>query len=755
MKYWLLSLLLAGSVIVRAQMTVHGRVVDQQTGEPLEYAVVTSARGNSTMTDRQGNFRVAVREVTDSLTISYIGYRSCCICAGECCSNPDCCRNGVCTRQQQIALWRQEIDMKAIVIAPAPNAGFHTISQVDLRLRPLSSPQDLMRLVPGLFLGQHQGGGLAEHIFFRGFDADHGTDVNVSVDGMPVNLVSHIHGQGFADLHFLIPELVSRYDYGKGPYYSEYGDFTTAGYVAFRTFDVLDRSEIKVEGGAFNTGRVMAKLNLLGPGALKRGENAWLAGEAAYTDGPFDWAQRMRRLNLYGKYNVDLSARTRLTATLSAFESGWRSSGEIPLRAVQQHLIGRFGYIDSTQGGSTGKTMVQVRLKTDLGRGWSLENSGYYAHYYFTLDYDPTFFAEDSAEGYRLRQQERRDLAGYRGRLSRHFFTADGGDLLSAAGWGAQVDHIGTSMLRHVDAGGQVLDTLQAGVPREYAMSAWIDENYHKDRWLINAGLRLDWMGFRYRDEAGPTMPGRGKIIASPKFNVSYTYSPSLQFYLKTGKGFHSNDARVVVANRGLDVLPAAYGADLGVNWKAGPRLLINAAVWTLFLQQEFVYNADEGTMEPGNRTRRQGIDLSARYQLASWLFANLDVNLCKARALQSPKGQDYLPLAVPFCSTGGFDVKLHNGLSGGISYRYLKDRPANEDNSLVAKGYFVCDLTLNYRRAKWEAGLDVQNLFNTSWRETQFETHSRMRPEPAPVGDISFTPGTPFFAKLKFGVFF
>src|SRR5262249_44615292 len=155
-----------------------------------------------------------------------------------------------------------------------------------------------------------------------------------------------------------------------------------------------------------------------------------------------------------------------------------------------------------------------------------------------------------------------------------------------------------------------------------------------------------------------------------------------------------SNDARVVMANRGLDVLPAAYGADLGVNWKPAPKLIVNAALWTLWLQQEFVYNADEGSMEPGNKTLRQGIDLSLRYQFAPWLFGNLDLNYCHARDRQAAKGANYLPLAVPFCSTGGLDVKFRNGWNGGLSYRYLKDRPANADNSLVAKGYFVTDLT-------------------------------------------------------------
>lgn len=739
-------MLTVGPLLLIAQTTVHGRVVDRETREPLEFAVVRDRAGGSALTDHEGRFRLPVRGRGDSLEVSYVGYAVLCVCAGQCCDDPACCRDGVCGRGMELMLGRRSVDLGAVTIVPSPNASFHTISQADLSLRPVNSAQDLMRLVPGLFLGQHQGGGLAEHIFYRGFDADHGTDVNVSVDGMPVNLVSHIHGQGFADLHFLIPELVSKYDYGKGPYYAGYGDFTTAGYVGFRTFDVLDRSEVKLEGGPFNTGRVLAKI---------KADRGYLAGEAVYSDGPFEWAQHMRRFNLFGKYNFKLSSRTRLTATFSGFESRWRSSGEIPERAVEDGVIGRFGYIDSAQGGNTGRESVILRLRTEMRSGWLLENQAWYAHYYFGLHYDPTFFADDSINGDQLRQRERRDLAGYAGRLTRHDYFSGGGDLLSAVGIGAQGNWLGLSDLSHTVRQDVVLDTLQAGKPREYALNAWADENYHFGRWLVNAGARLDWLHFGYRDIVGSAQPGRAKAIVSPKLNLSYTHSRSLQVYLKMGKGFHSNDARVVVANRGLDVLPAAYGMDLGVNWKPAPRLIVNAVVWTLYLQQEFVYDADEGTMEPGGRTRRQGVDLSARYQLTPWLFANLDINYCRARGLDAVKGQDYLPLAVPLSSTGGLDFRLRNGISGGLSYRYMKDRPANADNSLVAQGYFVTDLTANYIRSKWEVGLEVQNLLDTKWREAQFETTSRMLGERQAVDGISYTPGMPLFGKVKFGVFF
>ena len=316
------------SVCSFSQNRINGKIVDQVTNEPLESVAVTAMKsGRVTTTDEQGNFKIDFTGDSCQVNISMIGYHP---------------RSTWLThRFSDIRLERGPVDLKEIVITPQVNmSSMHNLSAIDLHLRPVNSSQDLMRLVPGLFLGEHHGGGIAEHIFFRGFDADHGTDVNVSVD-MPLNLVSHAHGQGFSDLHFLIPELVTRYEFGKGPYYADHGDFTTAGYVAFHTADVLDKSTVKIEGGQFNTGRILGMFNLLSNKAKQRGESAYLAGEGAYTDGPFDFPQHFSRVNLFGKYNVNLSQKEKLTVTLSSFTSKWRSSVGIPERAVDEGLIGR------------------------------------------------------------------------------------------------------------------------------------------------------------------------------------------------------------------------------------------------------------------------------------------------------------------------------------------------------------------------------------------------------------------------------
>ncbi len=729
-----------------SQTIIKGKIVDQTSQMPVAFATIRSqATNKNTVSDQQGFFRLSVPADTCTLIVSCIGYRTSQVAVPKL------------KTQLIIKLAQGPVDLKEITISSGigNNNSFHTISSIDLNLHPLNSSQDLMRLVPGLFLGQHHGGGIAEHIFFRGFDADHGTDVNVSVDEMPLNLVSQIHGQGFSDLHFLIPELMTTYEFGKGPYYAEHGDFTTAGYVAFQTLNVINKSVVKIEGGLFNTGRIMTMLNLLSNAAKLKGESAYIAGEAAYTDGPFVFAQHFSRINLFGKYNVNVSPTSKLTVTLSTFKSKWRSSGEIPERAVDEGLVSRFGYIDSLQGGNTSRTNVIARISTTISDNTYLQNQFYYSRYYFNHHYDDTFFANDSINGDMLRQKETRDLFGYNGRLSHRAYLKNGATFSSLAGLGWQYNRIYNSELSHITGQGKLLQYLQYGNADEMTTNAYVDESFNKGKWLLNAGARLDYFYFNYIDKINPQLPSKTKSIVSPKLNIEYTFNSRIQAYIKLGKGFHSNDAKVVIFNQGREILPAAYGSDIGINWKPMPHLFINAALWYLYLQQEFVYNGDDGTISPGDETRRQGIDFSARYQFTKWLFANVDMNVSKARDIQAAKGNNYLPLAVPASSTGGLDFKFKNGLNGGLSYRYMADRPANEDNSLIAKGYFVTDLTVNYTKKNYEAGLEIQNLLNTKWREEQFEAVSRLKNEPSPIDDINFTAGTPFFAKLKLAVFF
>jgi hypothetical protein len=643
-----------------------------------------------------------------------------------------------------------------VIITPQSTAStFHILSKIDLKLQPVRSAQDILRMVPGLFIGQHQGGGKAEQIFLRGFDIDHGTDINVTVDGLPVNMVSHAHGQGYADLHFLIPELTGNVDYGKGPYYTQYGNLGTAGYVSLNTVNSLDKSTVKIEGGQFHTLRGLAMIDLLSDKQKQCGTNAYVASELLYSDGPFASRQHFNRFNVFGKFNTTIKHTGKLTLIASALNSDWDASGQVPERAVKSGQITRFGYIDSTEGGFTSRVNASAKLTSYLSGNTTLENQLYYTHYNFNLHSNFTFFLNDPVNGDQIRQREARDIVGYHSKLS-HESNIGTWNLQSIYGAGIRIDQTHNSELSHTINKNEVLEYKLLGDIREQNLFTYIDQSIVKNQWRINAGARLDYFNFCYYDKlTNDQLPAQQKFIASPKLNIQYTLNTKTQFYLKTGKGFHSNDARVVMFNRGYDILPAAWGADLGILWKPTRNLLINAAAWWLYLQQEFVYVGDEGVVEPSGKTRRIGIDLSGRYQFNSWLFADVNMNLAKPRSIEEPKGNNYIPLAPGFTSTGGINWQLKNGLNGSIRYRYMHDRPANEDYSVVAKGYTVTDLSMNYTKKKYEIGLVIENLFNVKWNETQFNTESRLFNEPAPVEEIHFTPGVPLFARLRMAVVF
>jgi outer membrane cobalamin receptor len=753
-KIWFLTIFLVfAGQLAKAQHLFTGRVIDSVTRQPVEYATVI-IDGKSISTNKNGDFRILLHKDSSMLTVTCIG----------CKSKSMTCHMG--DKHTIIPITRGKIDLKEVVITPQlSSASFHTLSMLDLSLRPVNSSQDLMRLVPGLFIAQHMGGGKAEQIFIRGFDADHGTDLNVSVDGMPVNMVSHIHGQGYADLHFLIPETVSTYDFGKGPYYTSYGDFTTAGYLAYTTKDALDKSMISIEGGQFHTFRAAGVIDLLGEKAKQNGENAYIAGEYNYTDGPFKLPEHYKRTNFFGKYTKQLGASNKLSLSASSFSSSWTPSGEIPERAVASGTtaigddgnpyivpvysspVNRFGTIDSAQNGKSSRVNAIARLSTDLKNNWMIENQLYYTHYKFALHVNSTFFADDPDNGDERQQEEERDMVGYNGKLSKQSNWGNS-SLTSALGLNTRFDRTYGTEYSHVTQQYQLLDYVAQGDIRQNNTGVYLDETLQSGKWLFNVGTRLDYFNFNYHDTI------KTQVVVSPKVNIEYTANDKVQLYLKAGKGFHSNNAIVVVGNNGLQTIPAAYGADLGLNWKPIPHLYINTALWCLYLQQEFVYT-DDGDIKAGGKTKRMGIDLSARYQLAKWLFADLNLNLARPRLADSTKNTGYLALAPTFTSTGGLDFKLDNGINGGLSYRYMHSRPGNNTNTLRADGYYVTDLKLNYTQKRYEIGLTIENLLNTKWNEFEAEEVTRLRGESAPVDQMSFTPGTPFFAKLRVALFF
>ncbi|MEL7161519.1 MAG: TonB-dependent receptor, partial [Bacteroidota bacterium] len=546
------------------------------------------------------------------------------------------------------------------------------------------------------------------------------------------------------DLHWLIPETIKSIDFGKGPYYADRGNFATAGYVGFATRDRLRNSTIGLDVGQFNTIRALGMFNILDT----TNQSAYLASEYLLTDGPVESPQNFSRLNLMGKYTRLLENGTKFSLLASHFTSEWDASGQIPQRAVDQGLITRFGAIDDTEGGQTSRTNIALNTTTPLSGGGFLQNSTYFSHYDFELFSNFTFFLEDPENGDQIRQVEDRSFFGLQSVYNRKLFVGSGSAMLRVGG-GLRADENKDVGLSRTANRKTLLEQIQLGDIQERNFYGFAAIDFEFGSFLVQPALRYDYFNFGYKDQLSPTYTNetQSKGAFSPKLNLIYEVNNNVQLFAKTGLGFHSNDTRVVLANEADEILPAAFGADLGGIFKPAPRLIVNAAIWHLFLEQEFVYVGDAGIVEPSGQTRRQGVDFGFRYQLTDWLFANADYTYTKARAIEEEEGSDFIPLAPVHTGVGGLSVQAKKFRSS-LQVRYLGDRAANEDNSIVAEGYTIVDLNANYDFDRFTIGFVVENLFDSEWNETQFATESRLRNETEPVEEIHFTPGTPFFFK-------
>ena len=393
---------------------IEGKVYDSETKLPLSGAIISIMPLNqSTSTNTLGEYIFQnISAGSYKIQIQFIGYKSESI-------QVSVIEDSI--LRQVSYLTDNILKISEINVTSTIDYGKTSFASIDMKLRPVNTAQDLLRLVPGLFIAQHAGGGKAEQLFLRGFDIDHGTDINISVDGMPVNMTSHAHGQGYADLHFVIPETIDDFDLYKGPYYSKFGDLGTSGSIVFNTKNSLEKSLAKVEFGRFNSYRGLLMLNLLGQKGLlksKKFQNLYLASEYITTNGHVEAKQKFSRLNIFGKYYNLLSKNTILSLLGSTFYSHWNASGQIPTRAVENNIIGRFGSIDNAEGGNTFRTNASVSISNSFGHNSSLTNQVYYSRYGFNLYSNFTFFLNDSLNGDMIQQYEKRNIYGYKGVLS-------------------------------------------------------------------------------------------------------------------------------------------------------------------------------------------------------------------------------------------------------------------------------------------------------------------------------------------------
>jgi hypothetical protein len=713
---------------------VRGRVIEADGGGPVaDVALVADGRaGVLALTNSAGMYSLTLPAGVTRLVASRLGFM------------PETLAVAGLELDFQLRAAALAIDPVHVEADRAMTAATSRVThELDIRLRPRESSQELLRLAPGLVIAQHAGGGKAEQIFLRGFDADHGTDVAVSVDGVPVNMVSHAHGQGYADLHFLMPEVVSRVNVRKGLYDAADGDLATAGAVSLETLDRLGRFTISSRGGSFESGHLFAGVPF-GGDATHAGGYVALSGHL--TRGPFEAPQDYRRYNAFAKWTTPLGGGAEAFATASAFGASWDASGQVPRRAIEAGTIGRFGAIDPLEGGSTSRIEARAGVR-GFGDQSAWDLRAYAVDYDFRLFSNFTFFLNDAVNGDGIEQVDDRRLFGASGSYAR-MFDVLGRPARTSVGAGTRSDRAAVAL--HSQESRTRLGTrVDADITQDH-LFAWAKQEVPlSQRLRLELGVRADAFRFDVQDHS-PTSDDLQRAsgdawrgLVSPKINVALQATPSLALFANAGLGFHSNDARDVILADSMRVLPRATGAELGARrtWHAGS---ISAAIWALDLQSELVYVGDEGVTEASGRTRRTGIDADARVRLTRWLWADADVNLARGRFRDEPDGADLVPLAPTVTSSGGLTVRDAGPLSGGARFRHVGDRAADETNTIRAEGHTLFDVFATWNLGRAEITAAIDNLFDARWNEAQFATTSRLRNETEPVTELHFTPGSP-----------
>ncbi|MCE2484617.1 MAG: TonB-dependent receptor plug domain-containing protein [Desulfurellaceae bacterium] len=607
------------------------------------------------------------------------------------------------------------------------------VRENDFAVRPHNTASEMLNNLPGFVAGQHAGGGKAMQYFLRGFDNDHGTDVAISVDGIPVNMVSHAHGQGYADLNFLIPEVVESIDYRKGPYFADSGNFANSGSVNFITKDDTVENSLRAVGGSFNTMRYVGILSpRLGP------VQSLIANEVYFTDGPSKHGEHFVKYNFFGKFTLRPNPRSKLSLWTSLYTGDWDASGQIPLREVNSGRLDRFGSLDPSEGGRSDRENVNLiyTATPSLEKSWSVQL--YFSRYRLRMFSNFTFFSGDPVRGDGIEQLDTRVLFGGRAQY-RRMWTLGGMLLESSLGFETRNDNADVGLFRQQRR--QRFSTTQKVEVWENAFSGYTQHELFLREWLrFIVGLRGDFFVF---DVDGRSRPGATDApqlqgdatdgIVSPKASLivsPFTDPASLwhqtDLFLNFGMGYHSNDARDAVQPGGSG-LARSSGAEIGARTNLYNRIELAASLWWLDLGSELVFVGDEGTTEQRGPTRRWGVDAEVRAEVLPWLLLDYDLTYADPRFRVTGEA---IPLAPTLLMNGGLTAYPAENLSAALRVRFLDDRAANEDRSVIARGYSLIDLLLRYRWRNIELSFDVLNLADTDWRETQFATESCVRRE-------------------------
>ncbi len=632
------------------------------------------------------------------------------------------------------------------LVGTAESATVGTVTAEQLENRPIQRPGELIEVVPGLIVSQHSGEGKANQYYLRGFNLDHGTDIAISLDGVPINQPTHGHGQGWADLNFLIPELVEAVQYKKGPYYAEVGDFSSAGAVNIHYAESLDQDLLSATVGQYGYYRLLAAQS-----ADFMDGTLLYALELGVDDGPWEVPQDLRKLNSVIRYSRGDRARG-MSITAMAYDNRWTATDQIPLRAVEQGLVGRFGSLDPTDAGFANRVALSAE-------GW---NNGpdrsdhlliYVKEDFLNLYSNFTYYMEDPVNGDQFQQVDDRRTYGLK--ASRSWLTPFANvDAETEVGVQIRYDDIDVSL--HKTKERQRLSTVRADQVGLGAYGVFAKNDARWNDWLRTiAGIRADLRRGSVESNLPANSGEASESLVSPKLSVVLGPWSKTEYFVNVGRGYHSNDARGATMtvdptdpNQSVDkvdLLVPATGFDLGLRTAILPKTQLALALWRLDMDSELLFVGDAGMTEPSRPSRRTGVEVSAYVTPVRHLIADVDLAYSQARFTDDDPAGDRIPGAVEGVASAGLTYNPPRGWNGGLRVRYFGPRPLVEDNSVRSEATFTAAADVGYRFKKGlEASVEIINLFDAQDSAIDYYYESQLKNETSPQPDIHFHPVLP-----------
>ncbi|MEO0509709.1 MAG: TonB-dependent receptor [Verrucomicrobiota bacterium] len=619
--------------------------------------------------------------------------------------------------------------------------------QEDLEYRPILRTGEVLEVVPGLVVTQHSGTGKANQYFLRGFNLDHGTDFATFVDGMPVNMVTHAHGQGYSDFNFVIPELIEFVSYTKGPYHAALGDFSSAGSAQIKTVDRLEQglATLTIGEDSYYRGVLADSFD------ISDKETVLFGVEGHYYDGPWEIGENLNQFKGLAKYSR-LLVDGELSFTFHGYDAEWDSADQIPIRAVQQNLISPLGSIDDDVGGESSRYSISTDYRKETASGVTDVNA-YAVYYDLNLWSNFTYFLEDPINGDEFEQAEERMIYG--ASVAHNIPNANWFERPARHTFGMQVrydDIDGVGLYQ--TAGRQRIGTVREDDVNEFSTGLFYENEIQwTDRLTSIVGLRADYFYFDVESDLQANSGNEDDFIASPKLNLIYSLSEEVELYASAGLGFHSNDARgttitldptdplLMTPADQVDPLVKSTGAEVGMRLSWNEKLNSSVSFWWLELDSELLYVGDAGATEASIGSERYGIEFANYYRPFDQLIFDLDFSVTHAEL----ENGDEIPGALDTVLNGGVTYQNDSGFFTTLRVRYFGPRPLVEDGSVESDSSLVFNYRIGYDISEsLRISLDVLNLFDSDDDDISYFYESRLPGEVVGVEDVHFHPIEP-----------